>query len=68
MSKYKYVHHNKCKGGHAVEEIDGKTYCYGRVDAMYDFELYTRECQDCPRFFGNNEDKIEEWIKEHEHE
>lgn len=37
MSKYpRYVIHNKCHGGHAVEEVDGNTYCLGLLDLKYD--------------------------------
>ena len=28
----RYVHHNKCAGGHAFEEVDHKIYCLGRED------------------------------------
>lgn len=60
----KYVHYNKCTGGHAFDEIDGKTYCLGQTDAYYEDEVYLSECKKCPRLLKNNEDKIEEYAKE----
>ncbi len=65
MSKYpRYVIHNKCHGGHAVEEVDGNTYCLGLLDLKYDRGVYAEECKDCPRLVYNNQDRIAEWIAE----
>lgn len=58
----RYVHHNRCKGGNAFEEIDDNTYCLGRTDDFYEDEVYAEECQKCPRLLQNNVDKIEEYI------
>jgi hypothetical protein len=51
----KYVHHNKCEGGKATVETDGKTYCCGRVDAKYEGYVYLNECIKCPRFLYKDE-------------
>lgn len=51
----RYVHHNKCKGGYAIDEVDGKTYCYGRIQKGYDDIVYADECTKCPRFVENFE-------------
>lgn len=58
----RYVHHNKCSGGHAFDEIDGNTYCLGQTDAYFEDEVFIDECQKCPRLLKNNEDKIDEYI------
>lgn len=60
----RYVHHNKCKGGHAVDEVNGKTYCLGRADLGYYDIVYIDECKNCPRLVHNCEGEIEKWIKE----
>lgn len=44
---YRYVHKNKCKGGIAVDEVNDKTYCYGRLD--YETEEIDSQCKECPR-------------------
>jgi len=68
-TNYKYVHHNKCDGGHAIEEVDGNVYCYGRQDSMYDemgvdeYDTYDEMCKACPRFYYNNVEKIDSWIQ-----
>jgi hypothetical protein len=59
----RYVHNNKCDGGHAFEEVDRKTYCLGRVDAAFEDKVFVDECKKCPRLLDNNEDKIYEYIK-----
>lgn len=59
----RYVHHNKCSGGHAFDEIDGKTYCLGMTDPYYEDEVYIDECKKCPRLLKNNEEQIEEYAK-----
>ncbi len=61
MSKYRYVHHNRCQGGTAFEEVDGKVYCLGRIDSMYEDIVYIDECKHCPRLLANMD-------KEQEHE
>lgn len=60
----RYVHHNKCKGGKAIDEVNGKTYCFGRVYLGYDYIVYVDECKNCPRLVYNCEEEIEKWIKE----
>ena len=62
----KYVHHNKCAGGHAFEEVDHKIYCLGRADAAFEVKVFADECKRCPRLIYNNEDKIDEYIKQAE--
>ena len=62
----KYVHHNKCDGGHAFEEVDHKIYCLGRVDSAFEVKVFADECKKCPRLLDNNEDKIDECIKQAE--
>ena len=62
----KYVHHNKCDGGHAFEEVDHKIYCLGRVDAAFEVKVFADECKKCPRLLDNNEDKIDEYAEQHE--
>ena len=57
----RFVHHKKCKGGHAFEEIDHNVYCLGRTDAYFEDEVFLSECKKCPRLLKNNEDKIEEY-------
>ena len=64
----KRVHHNKCKGANGITEVDGKTYCYGRLDPQFDDYVYDEQCERCPRLLANNEEKIDKWIKEQEHE
>ena len=59
MTNYRYVHHNKCSGGHAFE-AHGTTYCLGQTDAYFEMEVFIDECKKCPRLLKNNEDKIEE--------
>ena len=56
---YRYVHKNKCKGGIAVDEVNGKTYCYGRLD--YETEEIDSQCKECPRLVNNCYEEIEEW-------
>ena len=41
----KYVHHNKCEGGYAFEEIDHNTYCLGRIDAAFEVKVFADECK-----------------------
>lgn len=60
----RFVHHKKCKGGHAFEEIDHNVYCLGRTDDYFEDEVFLPECKKCPRLLKNNEDKIEEYAKE----
>lgn len=60
----RYVHHNKCKGGHAVDEVNGKTYCLGRADLGYYDIVYIDECKSCPRLVHNSKKEVEKWIKE----
>lgn len=67
MSKYRYVHHNKCSGGRAIEEVDGKTYCYGLLDLYYEYK-FCDECLACPRFIDNNDEQIQKWAEEHKNE
>lgn len=55
----RWVHHNKCSGGHAFDEVDGKTYCLGRTDAYFEDEVFISECKKCPRLLKNNEKEIE---------
>ncbi len=68
------VHYHKCDGGKPVKEVDGNVYCYGFRDAMYsdmgfdEYDTYDEKCKACPRFYYNNEEKIDKWIKEQEHE
>lgn len=59
----RYVHHNKCAGGYAIDEVDHKTYCLGRVDPYFEMEVFVPECKNCPRLVYNNEDKIDEYAK-----
>ncbi len=59
----RYVHHNKCAGGHAFWEVDNKIYCLGRVDAAFEVKVFADECKKCPRLLDNNEDKISDYIK-----
>lgn len=59
MSEYRYVHHNKCHGGRAIEEVNGKVYCYGRIECGYDDIVYMSECEQCPRFIRRFEEEIE---------
>jgi hypothetical protein len=54
----KWVQHNKCRKGRAVEEVDGVVYCFGILDGMYEDTVYREECKRCPRLLANNEDKI----------
>ena len=54
----RYVHHNKCAGGHAFLEVDNIIYCLGRVDAAFEVKVFADECKKCPRLLDNNEDKI----------
>lgn len=61
----RFVHYNKCTGGHAFEEIDHKTYCLGQTDSYFEETVYLSECQKCPRLLKNNEDKIAEYAKKH---
>lgn len=56
----RYVHHNKCKGGYAIDEVDGKTYCYGRIQKGYDDIVYVDECVRCPRLVNTFADKADE--------
>ncbi|MBO7430438.1 MAG: hypothetical protein J6U56_05435 [Spirochaetia bacterium] len=58
------VHHNKCSGGHAFDEVDGKTYCLGQTDASYENEVFVPECKKCPRLLKNNEVAINEFCAE----
>ena len=59
------VRHNKCTGGRAFDEIDGKTYCLGQVDPMFEDTVYCDECKKCPRLLENNAEKIDEYAKAH---
>lgn len=59
------VRHNKCKGGRAFDEIDGKTYCLGRVDLYFEDTVYCDECKNCPRLLENNAEKLDEYAKAH---
>lgn len=46
----RYVHHNKCAGGHAFWEVDNKIYCLGRVDAAFEvkvLQMNARSVRDC---------------------
>lgn len=61
----RYVHHNKCTGGNAFDEIDGKTYCLGLVDPMFEDTVYCDECKNCPRLLENNAEKLDEYAKAH---
>ena len=63
---FRYVHHNKCAGGYAFEEVDHNTYCLGRADSYYEDVVFVPECKKCPRLLDNNEDKIDEYIKQAE--
>lgn len=60
----KWVHHRKCKGGHAFEEVDGKTYCLGMTDDYFEDVVYISECRTCPRLLSNNEEHIEIFCRE----
>lgn len=60
---YRYVHHNKCSGGHAFEEIDRNTYCLGRIDLYFEDEVFIDECKKCPRLLENNEEKLDEYAR-----
>lgn len=61
MGKYntKRIHHNKCDGGKAYEEVypngEHKWFCLGQVDAQYElpvpYDLYDEKCRECPRLF-----------------
>lgn len=62
----RYVHHNKCAGGHAFLEVDNIIYCLGRVDAAFEVKVFTDECKKCPKLLDNNEDKISDYIKRKE--
>ena len=55
----RWVHHNKCTGGHAFDEVDGKTYCLGQTDPYFELEVFVDECKNCPRLMKNNEEKID---------
>ena len=57
------VRHKNCEGGNAFKEVDNKTYCLGRCDPEFDDIVYVYECLKCPRLLQNNEEKIEEFIK-----
>jgi len=56
---YRYIHHNKCSGGRATREVDGKDYCLGLLDMAYEYK-FCDECLECPRFINNNIDRIAE--------
>ncbi len=62
---YRYVHHNKCSGGHAFEEIDHNTYCLGQIDPYFEEEVFVDECKQCPRLLANNEEKLDEYARMH---
>jgi len=66
IASLRYVHHNKCDGGYAIDEVDHNTYCLGRADSYYDGIVLVPECKKCPRLIYNNEDKIDEYIKQAE--
>jgi hypothetical protein len=66
VKSFRYVHHNKCDGGYAIEEVDHNTYCLGRADSYYEDVVLVPECKKCPRLIYNNEDKIDEYIKRKE--
>lgn len=53
------VHNNKCTGGNAFDEVDGKTYCLGQTDPYYEDVVFVPNCKKCPRLLKNNEDKID---------
>ena len=59
----RYVHHNKCTGGKAFDEVDSKTYCLGQTNPAYEDIVYVSECKNCPRLLDNNEEKIEKYLK-----
>ena len=59
----RYVHHNKCAGGYAFEEVDCNIYCLGRADSYYEDIVFVPECKKCPRLLDNNEDQISDYIK-----
>ena len=63
VESFRYVHHNKCAGGYAIEEVDHNT---GRADSYYEDIVLVPECKRCPRLIYNNENKIDEYIKQAE--
>ena len=63
VESFRYVHHNKCAGGYAIDEVDHNTYCWGRADPYYEELVFVPECKKCPRLIYNNEDKIDEYIE-----
>lgn len=58
-SNTKRIHHHKCSGGQALEEVypngEHKWFCLGRVDAQYElpvpYDLYDEKCKRCPRLY-----------------
>ena len=58
-----YIHNDKCEGGKPFKEVDGNNYCLGLLDMAYEYK-YSDKCLGCPKFINNNEEKIEQWIKE----
>ena len=61
----RHVHHNKCTGGRAFDEIDGATYCLGNTDSYFENTVYCDECKNCPRLLDNNVEKLDEYAKAH---
>lgn len=47
-------------------KVDHNTYCLGRADSYYEDVVFVPECRKCPRLIYNNEDKIDEYIKQTE--
>ena len=58
-----YIHYKNCEGGRPIKEVDGNNYCLGLLDTAYEYKYYDK-CVKCPKFINNNEEKIEQWIKE----
>ena len=57
------IHHKKCSGGNAFEEVDGKNYCLGQTNPAYEDIVFLPECKKCPKLLENNTDRIDEFIK-----
>lgn len=41
----------KCKKAHPILETDGKYYCFGIIDTMYDEPIAV--CRECKAYVGN---------------
>lgn len=58
----------ECKGGRGIKEVNGKNYCYGRIELGWDDVVYIEECKNCHRLLKNCEEEIDAWIAERREE